>query len=146
MKTVDTKEFLGTLCEMTDSGKTVSTVVSGGSMAPFLCANRDFVFLQKPHRKLKKGDIVLFNRENGDFVLHRILRIKEDEFYLCGDRQTTLEGPVKEADIRCIAVSAKRKDSLITEKSPVWWFYGTIWSRLVFMRPLIFRLVSLIKK
>jgi len=33
------------------------------------------VFLEVPKKPLKAGDIVLFSRENGDYVLHRIKKI-----------------------------------------------------------------------
>ncbi len=146
MKTIDTKAFLGTLCELAEKGETVSTVVSGGSMLPFLAGNRDYVFLQKPQQKLKKGDIVLFTRENGDYVLHRIRHIKPDGYYLIGDRQTALEGPVTEGRIRCVAVKARRKGKIITQESFCWKFFSTFWLHTVFLRPAVFAVIKLFRK
>lgn len=142
MKTIDTKSYLDTLCSIADSGKTVSTIVSGGSMTPFLGNNRDYVFLEAPKKPLKKGDIVLFERVNGDYILHRIKRIKKDGFYLLGDRQYNVEGPVKPSQIRCVAVSVKRKNKILTPKNIIWKFYSKIWLNIVFLRPIVFKISS----
>lgn len=146
MKTIDTKSYLDTLCEIADKGELVSTVVSGGSMVPFLSGNRDYVYLEIPKRKLKKGDIVLFVRKNGDFVLHRIKKIRKDGYYLIGDRQTTKEGPVLRKQIKLLAVKVKRKGKIIAEKNFKWKFYSKIWNNLVFLRPAIFSILRLKKR
>ena len=146
VKVIDTESFLSVLCELAEEGRTVSTVVSGGSMLPFLSGNRDTVYLEKPMRKLRKGDVVLFRRTNGDYVLHRIKRIKNGDFYLIGDRQYATEGPVKSEQICALMTGAKRKGKEITSKSPVWFFYSRVWINLVFLRPLAFGIVSIIHR
>lgn len=140
MKTINAKEYLDTLCDLADKGKTVSTIVSGGSMIPFLASGRDYVFLEKPRKPLKTGDIVLFTRKNGDYVLHRIKRIRPEGYYLIGDRQTYTEGPVDQSCIRCVAVKVRRKGKILTPKSFCWWFFSHLWIRTIFLRPLIFAL------
>jgi len=146
VKTIDTKSYLDTLCELTAKGETVSTIVSGSSMTPFLSGNRDYVFLKKPEKKLKTGDIVLFTRENGDYILHRIKKTKSNNCYLIGDRQTALEGPVSHKRIHCVVTAVKRKGKLISKKSPLWFFFSKIWIRLVFLRPAIFKVTQLFCK
>ncbi len=143
MKTINTKSYLDTLCELTDKGELVSTIVSGSSMTPFLSGNRDYVFLEKPKKQLRVGDIVLFTRENGDYILHRIKKIKNTDYYLVGDRQTNLEGPVPFESIRCVVTSAKRKGKIITNKNPLWFFYSKVWINIIFIRPAIFKIAHL---
>ncbi len=146
MKVIDTEGFLSVLCELAQEGNKVSTVVSGGSMLPFLSGGRDYVYLEKPASNLRKGDVVLFMRDNGAFVLHRIKRIKGDDFYLIGDRQYEVEGPVRREQILALATGAKRKGKNITTKSPVWLFYSKIWINGVFLRPLVFRFIGFLHK
>lgn len=146
VKVIDTESFLQVLCDLTDEGRTVSVVVSGGSMLPFLSGNRDSVYLEKPAGKLRKGDIVLFRRTNGDFVLHRIKSIKKDDFYLIGDRQYGVEGPVKLQQIAAVAVGARRKGKEITPRHPVWIFYSKVWINLVFLRPVLFRVAGVLRR
>ncbi len=62
--------------------------VTGSSMHPVLRDRRDTVYLQAPHRPLKKGDVILYCRDNGAYVLHRIIRLMGEGEYLCsGDNQ-----------------------------------------------------------
>ena len=58
----------------------------GVSMRPLLRQNRDVMVIDKrgPER-LKKYDAVLFKRDNGQYILHRILRLKEGGYYIVGD-------------------------------------------------------------
>ena len=54
-------------------GEQVPLVITGNSMYPFLRHGRDTVYLQKVQRPLKKGDMVLYRRKNGQYILHRIV-------------------------------------------------------------------------
>lgn len=146
MKTLDTKEYLDTLCELAESGREVSTVVSGGSMLPFLSSGRDIVYLRKPETPPKKGDVALFIRNDGSYILHRIRFIRKDGYYMIGDRQIATEGPIKLSQIAAVAIKVRRKGKLLTPKSTTWKFYKHIWLRTVRLRPLIFRIRSLFKK
>ncbi len=58
-----------------DDGKEVVLTVTGNSMAPFLRHRRDQVVLAKPVDTtiLQVGDVPLYRRKNGQFVLHRIV-------------------------------------------------------------------------
>lgn len=146
MKTVDTKGYLSALCDIAQNGEVVSTVVSGGSMTPFLGSNRDYVYLEVPKKEPKKGDIVLFLRAGGDYVLHRIKRVTKEGYYMIGDRQTVLEGPIKREQIKLLAVMVKRKGKLLYPQNIKWKFYSKIWNNLVFLRPFAFSLIKFCKK
>lgn len=59
---------------------------SGTSMLPFICNATDRIeIIKNSGKNLKKRDIVLFKREDGTLVLHRILKITEKTFDACGD-------------------------------------------------------------
>ena len=57
----------------------------GHSMLPLLVEGRDDVRLVPPAGRLKKYDIALFLRPNGDYVLHRVIRVLDDSYYIRGD-------------------------------------------------------------
>lgn len=141
MKTIDTKSYLDALCEIAAQGNCVSTVVSGASMTPFLSGGRDYVYLEAPSRKLKKGDIVLFVRDDGRYILHRIRYIRKDGYYMVGDRQTVTEGPVQKKQIKALVTGAKRKGKELSPKSPLWLFFSKVWIRMVPLRPTILSLL-----
>lgn len=140
MKLIDTKCYLDALSALTESGHTVSTAISGGSMLPFLAEGRDFAILKKPDSPLKKGDIVLFKRNNGSYILHRIRHIRKNGYYIIGDSQNVIEGPVDKNQIVAVVTSVKRKGKMIYPKNFIWKFYSIIWLRLIPFRHLIFRI------
>ena len=60
--------------------------VTGVSMQPLLRHLRDGVVLIPPEL-IKRGDIVLFDRKNGRYALHRVIRKGKNGFMMAGDNQ-----------------------------------------------------------
>lgn len=81
---------------------------SGTSMQPMLHTN-DIVTIEKISAPVKKGDIVLFQRPNGSFVLHRIRKIKNKQYFIVGDHQVKLE-QVEGQQLIGILVEYKKKN------------------------------------
>ncbi len=78
--------------------------ITGTSMNPLLYQNRDFVKIVKPDLPLKLGDIPLYRRADGTFVLHRVVGIKQNgEYIMCGDNQFILEFGITDKNIIGIA-------------------------------------------
>ncbi|MGI6239198.1 MAG: S24/S26 family peptidase [Christensenellales bacterium] len=83
-------------------------IVTGGSMEPFLRHLRDRAALELPEaRALRRGDIVLFERDCGQFVLHRVLRVRADgRFDAIGDaqwqRETGIPRDALRARVKCV--------------------------------------------
>ena len=65
--------------------------VTGCSMLPMLRQHRDAVILAPLDRALNPGDIALFQREDGRYVLHRVIAVTPENYHFCGDNQATLE-------------------------------------------------------
>lgn len=131
--------------EVVGAGGTVRLTVTGQSMFPTLIENRDSVVLVKPS-KLKKGDIVLYQRQNGAYVLHRIVKIKNDEFYLCGDNQTAIEFPIYERQIFAVVSAIARKDKIISVTDKKYRIVSFIWSTFIPLRPFFLRTVVKMKR
>lgn len=71
-----------------ESGGIARLVVTGSSMHPTLRHRKDAVFLRPVERELRRGDLILYRRKNGRFVLHRIIsRPNGDMFFCAGDNQ-----------------------------------------------------------
>lgn len=118
MKTISAGTYLPILQALILDGKTVCLNISGSSMAPFLIHQRDSVRLQRPEHPPISGDIVLYQRENGQFILHRICRIKNGFYYLAGDNQTVLEGPVPPKQIFAVVTAVCRKGQWFKAEDP----------------------------
>ena len=58
----------------------------GVSMLPLLRQDRDVMVIQAQSTGFRKNDAVLFQRDNGQYVLHRITKVKGDGLYwIVGD-------------------------------------------------------------
>lgn len=71
-----------------ENGGRAPLVVTGISMLPTLRHCRDMVELIPPPRALRRGDLVLYQRADGAYILHRIITKPRDGRFCCsGDNQ-----------------------------------------------------------
>lgn len=127
--------------QILDSGKAVQFKPQGYSMYPVIVPGRDAVVVQKEDTtKLKRGDVVLYRRDGSILVIHRIWRKDEKGFYMVGDNQTEIEGPLRPDQIKGKMVTLIRNGKEIDINSLLYRIPCSIW---LFMRP-IRRLVSLV--
>lgn len=134
---VDTAEYVGVLRGLVEEGHEVSMLVSGSSMSPFLIHLRDTIYFKKPDRPLRAGDIVFYQRDSGQYVMHRILRARGDVYDIIGDAQTEVERSVRRDQIFAIITRVKRKGKLIGPGDFWWTFFARVWTKLIPLRPLI---------
>lgn len=143
MKRIDTYLYLSELKKLVEQGETVGVPVAGNSMEPFLKDQRDFVYFRKPEGALKPGDIVFFQRRNGQYIMHRIQNIQiyknrdgteEKRFDLAGDNQRNIEPGIRYGQIFAKVVQVKRKGRLLDETDLMWKFYAKFWPFVIEMR------------
>ena len=90
------KQLYEKLLPRLQNGNDVEIYPSGTSMFPLINPPNDSVVLRSiKDTRLKSGDIILYRRESGLLVLHRLCRIRQDGYYFTGDNQTELEGPLQ---------------------------------------------------
>ena len=142
-RVVDTNEYVTVLRELAGEGRVVSMLVVGSSMSPFLCHKRDYIYFTKPDRELRRGDMVFYQRDTGQYVMHRIYKRKKDGYYMVGDAQTQIEGPLRRDQIFARIIKVKRKGRII-EPGNFWWeFFEHVWIRIIPLRKVIEKLYSL---
>ena len=101
----------------------------GTSMWPLLIEGKCRVKITAAEEKMvKKGDIVLYRRTDGTMVLHRIMKVEEDGFRVCGDHQWKLDEKVQEEQILAVAQGFFINGNYIDEKT--WWYrlYKRFWN------------------
>lgn len=89
----------------------------GTSMLPLLRQGVDSVLLVAPDG-IKKNDIVLYKRGNGQFVMHRAIKIKKDEYIMCGDNQYQHEHGIKKENILAKVKGIYRGEEYIEIDNP----------------------------
>lgn len=76
--------------ELERSGRIMQTTV-GDSMEPMLYNRKSAVIIERLSRPLKRHDLPLYRRPSGQYVLHRILRVREHDYIIRGDNRLNKE-------------------------------------------------------
>ena len=142
VKVAEPEQVMGPLLDLLEETEAVPLVISGGSMTPFLVHGRDTVYLSKPEEPFHRGDMLLYRRDNGAYVLHRVYRVEGDRFTMVGDAQTQLEPDIRRDQILARVTAVRRKGKLLQSGSFRWDFFEKIWIRLVPARPVLWRIVT----
>lgn len=118
--------------ESLKTGSNVKLTISGNSMFPTLVHRRDAVELEavKPEDEIKKHDVVFYQRENGRYVLHRVLKKEGNNLVIAGDGEME-----KEYGITCDMIFARmcaftRKGKYISVNNPFYRIYVNLWHAL----------------
>ena len=112
----------------------------GVSMLPLLRQHRDLMIIErKPCHRLKKYDVPVFKRANGQYVLHRILRVDADSYVLCGDNQYRREYGIRDEQIVGVMTGFVRDN--VTYSIEDWRYkaYVHLWCDLFPARALLLR-------
>ena len=123
-RNVSIQELGPIIAQTVNAGGTAELTVTGRSMLPLLLDRVSRVKLKaitEPHF----GDMVLYRRDSGTYVLHRLIRCNADGTYtMCGDGQTVLEPGLRRdqmiAVVRSFARRSKWRDCEDTLYD-LWW-------------------------
>ena len=115
-------------------GKSVKFNVVGNSMLPFL-KDADQVVVKQPQIvKLKIGDILLANHK-GQYILHRLIKIHNDQYYLAGDGNLDQLEKVNVKDVLAVVMKGFREGEELRINTKVSKTLGLVW---YYFRPLRF--------
>lgn|SRR5690554_70027 len=113
-KKIDNSQIFEFIIEELNT-KDVSLTVKGHSMWPFLKSNKTKITLTKSH-SYKKLDIVLF-KYNNKYILHRIIKIKNNNYIIQGDGLISKEVVSKESIYAKVSsYTLKNKTTYTTNK------------------------------
>jgi len=101
-------ELWPVIAEVFAKGGTFPIYPDGVSMLPLLRPGEHGVLLASPPERLKKYDIALYVRDNGAFVLHRVVKARGDTYDMIGDNQVYIERGVRADQIRAVATGRYR--------------------------------------
>ena len=100
--------------QLETAGRT-NLAVTGCSMLPMLRQGRDTVILAPIEGELKPGEIALFRREDGRYVLHRVIATEPEGYIFCGDNQAQPEQVAhRQLEARVIGYMRKGKEHGLT--------------------------------
>lgn len=130
-----------------NEGHTLRLPFKGLSMHPLLVGDRDEVIIETALGKcLQRGDIALYKRKDGMHVLHRIHHIKNKKYFMVGDAQTLIEGPVEESDVLAVVTTIIRKGKPIECNQLGYQFMSELWLLMRPVRPQIMKMIRWIRQ
>ena len=139
---VDTAELIEAYRELLPQVESLPLTVSGHSMSPFLVEDRDVVQLCKIDKPLKVGQMVLYNRDNGQYILHRICKIDNESYSMIGDAHDVVEHGIRREQIIATVKSVERKSKKLAPGDLLWDFFEKFWIRVIPFRKSLMKLVS----
>lgn len=110
----------------------------GDSMMPLLREKRDLLIIEKrgPER-LKKYDVPLYKRPNGQYVLHRIIKVRKDDYVIVGDNRWQREFGVKDDWIFGVLTGVVRDGKKLDVNNWKYKLYVHLWCDLFWIRAAI---------
>lgn len=107
----------------------------GKSMLPLLRENRDVMVIdKKTSQRCKRLDAVLY-KSGGRYVLHRVIRVRDEDYVIVGDNCRRLEYGITDNDILGVLTAVIRSGRReVKMSSPVCRIYAHLWCDLFPLR------------
>ena len=129
--------------DVVENGGTFPLTVTGTSMRPTLHPHRDKVFLVSPKQRTpRKKEIVFFQRDDGAYVLHRIVGTnKTGKLKINGDAQTWTEW-IQPEQVIAVVDAIERKGKYFSVDSNKYQRFLTLWGLCRPIRKIVFSVHS----
>ncbi len=125
-RNVSVEDMIPLIRETLEGGKTVSFAPKGVSMLPMLRQGRDTVTLKRVEGKLRKYDLPFYRRDNGAYVIHRIVKVG-DTYTCIGDNQFALEPGIRHDQIIGVVSAFCRNGKTISVSHGGYKLYCRLW-------------------
>lgn len=120
------------------------TVASGISMLPCIRPQRDILHLVRPERAVEKYEVILYQRNNGAYILHRVMGKDQRGYILCGDHQWVFEHGIREDQVLGVLKGFYRGETYIDcTENRLYRSYVRIWCASLQARKWVIRLENL---
>lgn len=112
----------------------------GVSMMPLLRQGRDvFTIRRNGPERCRVGDVVLFRRPSGKYVLHRVIEVRPDDYVIMGDNCCVKETGVRDEEILGVMTSFVRGGRECGVNAPAYRLYSfavmhTVGARILWKR------------
>lgn len=115
----------------------IATTTSGVSMEPLFRTRRDVVIIKKADAELRKYDVALYTDRRGKYILHRVLKVKDDRYLIRGDNTYVMEQIPKQRVIGVLTeFNRKGKKHSCTDRS--YRVYARLWHLIYPIRYVVY--------
>ncbi len=127
------------------TGKTVILTPKGHSMEPLLHPGNAQVMVGPLKENPSKGDILLWHRKTGTYVLHRMIGENEKQYLLRGDHGTKTDH-AKKGRVIGVVTEINRGPKWFPVTDPIYRVYVHIWMLFFPLRACFYRLHGKMRK
>ena len=113
---------------------------------PLIKQGRDVLIIEKVTLPLKKGDVPLYKRDSGKYVLHRIISFRRGKYKICGDNRISVERGIEDRHIIGVLVGIIRDGKEIPLSDAEGRFYRFYMCNLFFLKVIKFKFRALCRK
>lgn len=131
--------------QLAKNGKLIYTN-KGDSMMPLIKQDRDLLIIKPVHRRLNKYDVPLYKRDSGQYVLHRILKVRKNDYVICGDNRWVKEYGIQDRHIIGVLTAVVRKGREISVNNWKYKVYVHLWCDFFPLRAFILHVANKIQK
>ena len=117
--------------------------VHGTSMRPLLKEGKSIVQIEQKDGSYERGDVVLFRKEDGTLVLHRIIEAQGNEYVELGDHQFKEKEKIHLSQIIGSVTTYWINGKQINEDSFGYRMYHAIWNGNLMIRRIVLALLRL---
>ena len=131
--------------QLAGCGKLVYTN-KGDSMMPLIKQDRDLLVIEPVKGRLKKYDVPLYKRDNGQYVLHRILKVREHDYVICGDNRWVKEYGIQDRHIIGVLTAVIRGGKEVSVNDRKYRLYVHLWCDVFPVRAFIVHVINKLKR
>ena len=131
--------------QLAQTGRLIYTN-KGDSMMPLIKQDRDLLVIKPVSGRLKKYDVPLYRRDSGQYVLHRILKVRKDDYVICGDNRWSKEYGISDRHIIGVLTAVVRDGRVVSFESWKYKLYVHLWCDFFPVRALITHVISKLKR
>lgn len=119
----------------------------GRSMNPMLRQGRDlFTVKVKGPGRCRKYDVILYRRPPGQYVLHRVVEVREKDYVILGDNCARKEYGIRDEDIIGVLTGFVRDGRMYSVTDRGYRLYVRIWCSLYYPRTAILKAKALLHR
>ena len=118
----------------------------GDSMLPLIRQNRDLVVIERPAGRLRKFEVPLYRRDSGQYELHRVLKVRENDYVLCGDNRCSRETGITDRHVLGVLTAVIRDRKELSVNDWRYRLYVRLWCGLFPLRVFLLRGIFVLKR
>ena len=118
----------------------------GDSMLPMIRQGRDLLVIERTSGRLKQYDVPLYRRDTGQYVLHRVLKVRERDYVLCGDNRWGRETGITDRHVLGVLTAIIREGKTLSVTDRRYRIYVHLWCDLFPLRAVLLKGIHALKR